>query len=109
MAGTPNRAYGQFPVSSYSPMTFSFFRRFALVGVALLSLAAAPPAADGEDFGKATARTAPRWLSDGVVYEIFTRNFSSDGNFNGITARLDDLKDLGVTVLWLMPIHPTGE
>ncbi len=55
------------------------------------------------------ARTAPQWLRDGVIYEIFPRDFSTDGNFNGITARLDELKDLGVNILWLMPVHPIGE
>src|SRR5208283_5964368 len=44
-----------------------------------------------------------------VVYEIFPRNFTQEGNFNAITARLDELKDLGVDILWLMPIHPLGE
>ena len=44
-----------------------------------------------------------------MVYEAFPRNFSPEGNFAGITARLDELKDLGVSVLWLMPIHPTGQ
>jgi cyclomaltodextrinase len=44
-----------------------------------------------------------------VIYEIFPRNFSAAGNLNGITARLDELKDLGVNILWLMPIHPIGE
>jgi glycosidase len=48
-------------------------------------------------------------VRDGVVYEIYPRAFSQQGNFNGISARLDDLKDLGVTVLWLMPIHPIGQ
>ncbi len=55
------------------------------------------------------ARTAPAWLRDGVVYELFPRNFSQEGTFQAITARLDELKDLGVTVLWLMPIHPVGQ
>ena len=55
------------------------------------------------------ARKSPDWLRDGVIYEIFPRNFSAGGTFNGITARLDELKDLGVNVLWLMPIHPIGE
>lgn len=55
------------------------------------------------------ARSAPVWLRDGVIYEIFPRNFSAAGDFNGITARLDELTDLGVNVLWLMPIHPIGE
>jgi glycosidase len=52
---------------------------------------------------------SPDWLRSGVVYEIYPRDFSPEGNFNGITARLDDLKALGVNVLWLMPIHPIGE
>jgi len=62
-----------------------------------------------QDYSKLTARTAPQWARDGVIYEIFTRQFSASGDFNGITAKLDELKDLGATVLWLMPIHPNGE
>src|SRR6202142_4583913 len=56
-----------------------------------------------------STRQSPDWLRSAVVYEIFPRNFSQEGDFNAITARLDELKDLGVDVLWLMPIHPTGE
>lgn len=55
-----------------------------------------------------TARSAPSWLHDGVVYELFPRDFSDQGNLNGVTSRLDQLNDLGVTVIWLMPIHPIG-
>lgn len=51
----------------------------------------------------------PDWVRDAVIYEIYPRAFSQQGNFNAITARLDDLKDLGVTILWLMPIHPIGQ
>jgi cyclomaltodextrinase / maltogenic alpha-amylase / neopullulanase len=54
-------------------------------------------------------RKSPDWLRSAVVYEIFPRNFSKEGDLNAITARLDELKDLGVDVLWLMPIHPVGE
>ncbi len=61
------------------------------------------------DAARQSARQSPAWLRDGIIYEIFPRNFSAAGDFNGITARLDDLKDLGVTVLWLMPIQPGGE
>jgi len=56
-----------------------------------------------------TARPSPAWVRDGVVYEIYPRDFSAAGNFDGITARLDELKDLGVNILWLMPIHPPGQ
>jgi hypothetical protein len=61
------------------------------------------------DFARTTAHPAPAWLRDGVIYEIFPRNFSATGNFNGITARLDELHDLGASILWLMPIHVTGK
>jgi glycosidase len=73
---------------------------FAVLAATLANLSAQPAQ---------PARSSPQWVRDGVVYEIFPRNFSAAGNFNGITARLDELKDLGVTVLWLMPIHPQGE
>lgn len=65
------------------------------------------PAADASAVKE--ARKSPEWLRQSVVYEIFPRNFSKEGDFNAITARLDELKDLGADVLWLMPIHPIGE
>ncbi|MBV9767012.1 MAG: DUF3459 domain-containing protein [Acidobacteriaceae bacterium] len=55
------------------------------------------------------ARRSPEWLTGGVIYEIYPREFSPEGNLNGITKRLDELKSLGVNILWLMPIHPSGE
>jgi cyclomaltodextrinase / maltogenic alpha-amylase / neopullulanase len=61
------------------------------------------------DFSKETARTSPDWVKDAVIYEIFPRQYSPKGDFNSITADLDRLKNLGVTVLWLMPIHPVGQ
>ncbi|MCY7377009.1 MAG: hypothetical protein LH472_13705 [Pyrinomonadaceae bacterium] len=61
------------------------------------------------DFSKENARTSPDWVKDAVIYEIFPRNYSNKGDFNSITADLDRLQNLGVTVLWLMPIHPIGK
>ena len=65
--------------------------------------------AAARDFSKEAARTSRPWVRDGVIYEIFPRAFSPEGNFNGVTARLDELKNLGVNILWLMPIHPIGQ
>src|SRR5689334_14106986 len=70
-------------------------------------LTAAPQS--GRDVSKETARPVRDWVRDGVIYEIYPRAFSQPGNFNAITARLDELKELGVTILWLMPIHPIGQ
>jgi glycosidase len=71
---------------------------------AVASAAAAEPEATN-----AATRTSPNWLRRGVMYEIFPRNFSAAGDLNAVTARLDELKDLGVDILWLMPVHPMGD
>jgi glycosidase len=54
------------------------------------------------------ARHSEEWVRHGVIYEIYTRSFSPEGTFAGIEKRLPELKKLGVTILWLMPIHPVG-
>jgi len=61
------------------------------------------------DISGACVHSSPDWLRSGVIYEIFPRDFSAAGNLNGVTSQLDDLKKLGVTILWIMPIHPIGE
>jgi cyclomaltodextrinase / maltogenic alpha-amylase / neopullulanase len=80
--------------------------------LAALALLLAPPpcaaARPQRDVSREQARPVRDWVRDGVIYEIYPRAFSSAGNFAGVTAQLDRLKDLGVTILWLMPIHPTG-
>ena len=43
-----------------------------------------------------------------VIYEVNVRNYSSQG-FNGVKNDLQRLKDLGVDIIWLMPIHPIGQ
>ncbi|HOY04661.1 MAG TPA: alpha-amylase family glycosyl hydrolase [Saprospiraceae bacterium] len=47
--------------------------------------------------------------SDIVLYEVNLRAFSAAGNLKGVEARLDSIKNLGVNVVWLMPIYPIGE
>jgi len=79
-----------------------------LVGV-IPSLYGSTPQQPTRDVSKESARSSRDWVRDGVVYEIFPRAFSATGDFNGITARLDNLKDLGIDILWLMPIHPIGQ
>ena len=51
----------------------------------------------------------PVWAKDAVIYEVNTRQFTSEGTFNAFAAHLPRLKELGVDILWFMPIHPIGE
>jgi cyclomaltodextrinase len=66
-------------------------------------------AVSAADSSISSTHKSPDWLRSSVVYEIFPRDFSQEGDLNAITARLDELNDLGVNILWLMPIHPIGE
>ena len=43
-----------------------------------------------------------------VIYELDLYNFTSQGTLAAAQQRLDYLKDLGIDIIWLMPIHPRG-
>lgn len=47
---------------------------------------------------------SPDWPGDAIVYEVFVRNFTPEGNFEGLIGKLPYLKSLGINCLWLMPI-----
>jgi len=54
----------------------------------------------------------PGWYKNGTIYELHVRAFyDSDGNgtgdFRGLITKLDYLRDLGVTALWLLPFYPS--
>jgi len=53
-----------------------------------------------------------RWYDHAVIYEIYPRSFQDTngdgiGDLNGITARLDYLKDLGIDAIWITPFFPS--
>ncbi len=54
----------------------------------------------------------PLWYKDAIIYELHVRSFhdragDGTGDIRGLTEKLDYLKDLGVTVLWLLPMYPS--
>lgn len=54
----------------------------------------------------------PLWYKDAIIYEVHVRAFyDSDGNgigdFRGLTQKLDYIKDLGITAIWLLPFYPS--
>ncbi|MBK6731419.1 MAG: alpha-amylase [Bacteroidetes bacterium] len=44
-----------------------------------------------------------------VMYEVNIRAFSANGNLQDVISRLDSIKNLGINVIWLMPVYPVGE
>ena len=53
--------------------------------------------------------THPEWSKDAVIYQINQRHFTPEGTFAAAAEHLPRLRDLGVDILWLMPINPIGE
>jgi oligo-1,6-glucosidase len=53
-----------------------------------------------------------KWWQERVVYQIYTRSFQDTngdgiGDLTGIIAHLDELKDLGIGIIWLNPVYPS--
>ncbi|TVR88513.1 MAG: alpha-amylase [Saprospirales bacterium] len=49
-------------------------------------------------------------LKKGVIYEVNIRQYTPEGTFDAFTTgHLERLGDMGVDIIWLMPIHPIGE
>ncbi|MGJ7491735.1 maltose alpha-D-glucosyltransferase [Variovorax sp. ZT4R33] len=54
----------------------------------------------------------PQWYRDAVIYQLnvkafFDSNNDGMGDFKGVTAKLDYVKELGVNTIWLMPFYPS--
>lgn len=48
----------------------------------------------------------PDWVKNSVLYEVNIRQYTPEGTFKAFEAHLPRLKELGVDILWIMPINP---
>ena len=82
-----------------------FVRRWCSVQVAIcLACAWSPMLAQDLDFGSMQARSAPAWLATASIYEVWLNVFSREGNLRGAIPRLQQIADLGATIVYLGPI-----
>ena len=51
----------------------------------------------------------PDWSYDASIYEVNVRQFTDEGTLQAFEKRLPELKELGVKILWFMPLQPIGE
>jgi glycosidase len=50
--------------------------------------------------------TPPEWSKNANIYEVNIRQYTPEGTFEAFRQHLPRLKEMGVEILWLMPIHP---
>lgn len=51
----------------------------------------------------------PEWTKNTTIYEANIRQFTPEGTFKAFEAHLPRLQEMGIGIIWLMPIHPIGE
>ncbi|HEX2555977.1 MAG TPA: maltose alpha-D-glucosyltransferase [Microvirga sp.] len=57
-------------------------------------------------------RSDPQWYRDAIIYHVHVKSFFDSnndgiGDFEGLTQKLDYIKDLGVSAIWVMPFYPS--
>lgn len=81
---------------------------FFLFATLLLVSCNQPSKKKGQKPG-ATHETPLAWTNDAVMYEVNVRQYTPEGTFNAFAKHLPRLKNMGIEILWFMPIHPIGE
>ncbi len=51
----------------------------------------------------------PAWSYSAVIYEMNIRQLTPEGDFRAAEKKLPFLRELGIDIIWLMPIYPIGE
>lgn len=51
----------------------------------------------------------PEWSKNATIYEVNIRQYTPEGTFKAFESHLPRLKEMGIDILWLMPIHPIGK
>lgn len=58
---------------------------------------------------RTTARHSEDWVRNAIVYSVYLRSFAEKQPLRQVEDQLPAIRKLGVTVLWLLPVHPIGE
>lgn len=64
------------------------------------------PADEPEQF---SPLNTPDWAYNATIYEVNTRQYTEEGTFEAFSEHIPRLQEMGVDILWFMPIHPIGE
>ena len=80
-----------------------------LLLLALVLLLGACRPAEGNDSKDGAKGFQLAAVDDIVMYQVNPRVFAPEKSLKAVTARLDSIKDLGVNVVWVMPIYPIGK
>jgi len=81
---------------------------FAIVLLLIIGCSTSNDSKDKDNNDNEIANLHQRWSYNLAVYEVNTRQYTAAGTFAAFSSHLDRLSDMGVGILWFMPIHPIG-
>ncbi|MCH5233146.1 MAG: alpha-amylase [Muribaculaceae bacterium] len=89
------------------------FPGLMLAGLLLLSLGSCKTKANNAETDERdstyTQVKHPEWSRNAVIYEVNLRQYTPEGTVTAFQQYLPQLKELGVDILWFMPINPISE
>ena len=93
----------------YTVMKKRFSLKYLLFVALAILLISCVNQSSGQKEEPAVKSMHPEWVYNAVIYEANTRQYSPEGSFRAFAEHLPRLKELGVDILWFMPIQPIGE
>ncbi len=81
----------------------------AMLSAFILAGCSCPVPTKTETTGPVSQVKHVSWAKNANIYEVNVRQYTPEGTFNAFKAHLPRLKEMGVDILWLMPVNPIGE
>ncbi|CAN5259823.1 alpha-amylase family glycosyl hydrolase [soil metagenome] len=92
-------------------MISTYLRKIGSLAMAAIFMAAIFAACDNAEYQQNQTSNVepPEWSYNANIYEVNIRQNTPEGTFNAFAEDIPRLQEMGVKILWLMPIHPIGE
>lgn len=84
-------------------------KQLFILPLLILALISCQPQAKKTTETNYTGPNIPEWSTNAVMYEVNVRQYTPEGTFKAFESSLPRLKELGVDILWFMPIYPISE
>ncbi|MGE5354512.1 MAG: alpha-amylase family glycosyl hydrolase [Acidobacteriota bacterium] len=90
----------KYPVNNFSRIIASYILAVLILFISIHDISAQ---------AVKTSVKHPAWTRNKMIYEVNIRQYTKSGTFKELERELPKLKNMGVGIVWLMPVNPIGE
>jgi len=80
----------------------------SISGIAMIAVIFSCTGTEPEKPSQEEGQVHAGWSKNASIYEVNIRQYTPEGTFEAFNEHLPRLKEMGVDILWLMPVHPIG-